>query len=95
MLDKHIQDFIEARIEEIHISDTHDYHKTGIEKEQAKAAIQPYFTDAVIGNRLLNKFDEAAYRQAIVEIEAAYRQGFTDGMQFIFKALVMPVGRDA
>jgi len=93
MFEKHIQDFVEARIEGIHISDTYDYRKADVEIKNAKAELQPFFTDAKIGNRLLEEFNDAAYRQAIVEIESAYRQGFTDGMQFTLKALVMPVGR--
>lgn len=94
MLDTHIQNFIEARIEGIHISSTHDYRKADTEKKQAAVALEPFFTDAAIGNRLLNEYDEAAYRQAIVEVEAAYRQGFTDGMKFI-NEMAAPVGRDA
>ena len=91
MLLQGIRDFIEARINEIKVYDNPEYREAGIKKGQAQAALQPFFTDTIIGNRLLEEYDNAAYTQAIVEMDASYRQGFRDGIKSIIRFADVPI----
>lgn len=94
MFEDHVESFVESRIEKLDITNTQSYHIAIAGKEEAKAALQSFFTDAKIGNKFLEEYDNACYAQSVTEMEAAYRQGFVDGMKLL-STMGAPIGRDA